>query len=170
MNRVAPIAALVAAVALVTWLGLTQKKSSLPPNEALPYQAPVSELSAAEQERLAQLRTQLRVAEKERTATGKWPERLTEDGSCTLRVHGPYVNYLAAPADPSRLRWLVLVIEPQPGAIRDPAPPEDEEHHTLSDGTAVHVTVWTAPNEGALPSVVLPFPAADGWTQRINGR
>jgi len=65
------------------------------------------------------------------------------------RRQGSSGNYLG----PSEgRRWLVLFIELDPRASPEKAPPEDSEHHTLSDGTALHVTVWTqslieTPNE-----------------------
>ena len=169
MKRSLAVAAVVVAVAAVAWLGASRKRVA-PLPELLPYQALVR---AADAEVFGLIRTQLRAAEKQRGTEGKWPTRFVVDDprlTWTLRAQQLYVNYLGVPADPSQPRWLVLIIEPPPTGIRDPAPPEDEEHHTLLDGTALHVTIWSAPNQGPVPEVVLPFPAAEGWTQRLSGR
>jgi hypothetical protein len=161
------IAALVVAVAATSFM--RRHRTAAPSTELLPYQARVVELPATEQERFAQIRAALREAEKIRAASRQWPAEFgAPDVKWIQRGQGLYVNYLGVPDAPSRLRWLVLIIEPEPSALKDPAPPEDEEHHTLSDGTAVHVSVWTTPNEGPIPQVVLPFPAAENWTQRLG--
>ena len=169
MKRAVSGGAVLAAVGLVAWLGFAHR-SAQTPLDLLPYQAQVSELAAPEQQRFAQVREQLRGAEEERDATGQWPQVLASEPDIRwIRLaRGHYVNYLGVPASARRLRWLVMVIEPEAAAIRDPPAPEDDEHHTLRDGTGLHVTVWSAPNEGPLPEVVLPFPAAEGWTQRIR--
>lgn len=160
------LAALVTAVGVVSYLRRTSSKSS---TELLPYQARASELSKVEQQRYAEIRASLREAERGRSVSKRWPAEFTAPGiTWVQRGQGLYVNYLGVPAEPMRLRWLVLFIEPEPSAIKDPAPPEDDEHHTLSDGTALHVSVWTAPNDGPVPEVVLPFPAAEGWIQRLG--
>lgn len=169
MKRVVTVAAVVVALAAVAWFGVTQKKQ--PRKVApLPYQASVAELPGPEQERFSQIRDQLRVAERQRAAAQQWPAEFIADPSVRwIRLtHGLYANYLGIPNDAARVRWLVLIIEPEPLAIRDPPPPDDDEHHTLSDGTGLHVSVWSGPNEGPVPEVVLPFPAAEGWTQRLR--
>ncbi len=174
MKRALPVAAVVLAVAVVAWLGATSKKGAARPGreaEILPYQGWVAELGAPDQVRFAQIYAQLRTAERDRVLNREWPSAFLADPTVvwTRLAHGAYVNYLGVPVEPARPRWLVLLIEPEPAAIRDPVPPEDDEHHTLSDGTGIHVGVWTAPNAGPVPEVVLPFPAADGWTQRLRG-
>ena len=137
--------------------------------ELLAYQAPVWALDERDQRRFGQLRAAIRQAEQVRGVTRQWPAELTPAADCSwsLRRRGVYVNYLGLPAAPGGLRWLVLFIEPEPSAIKDPPPQEDDEHHTLPDGTAVHVSVWTAPDSGPLPLELLPFPAAEGWVQRL---
>ena len=160
------LAALLIAVAV---LSFNRRDRAKPTAELLPYQAPVGELPAAERERFAQIHTAIREAERARAGTRQWPARFNAPGvSWVQRGQGLYVNYLAVPPEPARLRWLVLVIEPDPAALKEAPPPEDEEHHTLSDGTALHVTVWSAPNQGPVPEAVLPFPAAENWTQRLG--
>ena len=168
MKRAAAFVAVLLAVGVVAWLGVLHRK---PPAAALlPYQGWVGELPRAARRRFAEVRSALRLAEQHRGKTQQWPAQFVNDRELawSLSIHGPYVNYLGIPSDPAGLRWLVLIIEPEPAAIRDPAPPEDEEHQTLSDGTGLHVTVWTSPNTGSLPLAVLAFPAAEGWTQRLS--
>ena len=86
------------------------------------------------------------------------------------RQHGIYVNYVGVPAAAQGTRWLVLFIEPAATAFeaKTPPPPVDEEHHTLPDGTALHVTVWTTANQGPEPTEVLAFPVSEGWVQRVG--
>jgi hypothetical protein len=66
------------------------------------------------------------------------------------------------------LRWLVLFLEPDPRLVAEKAPPEDDEHHTLSDGTPLHVTVWTQPLTEAPSDQLTAFPAAEGWVERVR--
>lgn len=170
-----PRSKLLAALGLIAFLGAVaflshrRRAPTRPAAELLPYQARTTELPAAEQQRFAEIRTALRAAERARWETKKWPDAFSAPGLTWIqRGQGLYVNYLGIPTEPSRLRWLVLFIEPEPTALKDRAPPEDEEHHTLPDGTALHLSVWSAPNEGPVPSVVLPFPAAENWTQQVG--
>lgn len=166
MRKLAPalgLAVLVVAVGAASWLRRADTRPAL-----LPFQSRVEGLKDDDQERHARIRAALREAERERSATKDWPQTLNVPGlTWTKREHGVYVNYVGVPAPmPVGLRWLVLIIEPEKDS-REPAPPEDDEHHTLADGTALHVTVWTAPGAG-VPEVVLPMPAAEGWTQQVR--
>ena len=147
-----------------------QRRASQRVAELLPHQALVSALSPEEQQRHLEIRGAVRHAEQQRAANKRWPADFLSTKDVVWKQSGQrlYINYLGVPADGARLRWLVLFIEPEPSAIKDPPPPEDEEHHTLPDGTGLHVTVWTSPNVGPLPLAVLPFPAAEGWTQRLG--
>ena len=168
-SKLLATAGLVALVAAVGASSLMLRQRSKPAAELLPYQARTADLPAAEQQRFTQIGVALREAEAVRARTNSWPAPFSAPGlRWVQRGHGLYVNYLGIPEDPARLRWLVLVIEPEPLALKDPAPPEDEQHHTLADGTAIHVSVWTAPNDGPVPDAVLPFPAAEDWTQRLE--
>lgn len=158
---------LLVAVAVISF---KRRQKAGPATELLPYQGWVRELPAAEQERFAQVGAAIREAEQVRARTHQWPATFSPPGlGWVQRGQGLYVNYLGVPAERGRLRWLVLLIEPEPTAIKDRPPPDDEEHHTLGDGTAIHVSVWTAENEGPVPEVILPFPAAESWTQRLAG-
>lgn len=131
-----------------------------------PWQRPVSELTAAQQALHAQLRAQLREAEQVRARASTWPpaDGLFPPGF-TLRQRGVAVNYLG---EAEGLRWLVLFLEPDPRLPKEPAPPEDDEHHALSDGTALHVTTWTQPLTEPPPEDVTAFPAAEGWVERVR--
>ncbi|MFT3840438.1 MAG: hypothetical protein QM723_25845 [Myxococcaceae bacterium] len=147
--------------------------------ELLPYQRSYRELPAAEQQVYFSLRSALSTAERFRAASKKWPppEALSGEGleafagdrlSWSKLEGGLYVNYLGVPKS-GGLRWLVMIIEPDPKELKLPNQPraqDDVEHHTLADGTTLHVTVWSQPNEGPLPVAVVPYPVADGWTER----
>ena len=125
----------------------------------------MSELSAAQQRFHALLRGQLRQAERERASTKAWPSATgVFPGGWRLRRQNSYVNYSG---ESEGLRWLVLFIEPDARAAAEKPPPEDEEHHTLSDGTAVHVTVWTQLPTEPPSEQVTAFPAAEGWVERV---
>ncbi len=159
---------LLAAVATVSWKQRQRTVSSTA--ELLPYQALVRTLPPAEKARFLKIRAALLEAEQVRGQTHRWPPDFAVPGlTWVQRGHGLYVNYLGVPADPTQRRWLVLLIEPEPTALKDKPAAPDEEHHTLADGVGIHVSVWSAPNEGLLPEVVLPFPAAEDWTQYLVG-
>jgi hypothetical protein len=144
--------------------------------ELLPYQRSYRELPAAEQQVYFSLRSAISTAERYRATNKKWPppsglqgEGLASDRlDFTMLEGGLYVNYLGVPKGDG-LRWLVMIIEPDPKELKlpnQPPPPVDVEHHTLADGTNLHVTVWSQPNQGPLPVAVVPYPVADGWTER----
>lgn len=166
MRRFLPAAGLAALVIAVGAASYLKRARPVEPQGLLPYQRRVL---PAEVERMTQVRAAMRVAEQARSEQKRWPAGFSAPGlTWTQRGQGLYVNYLGVPPDPKGARWLVLYVEPEPAPIRDPAPPEDDEHHTLADGTALHVTVWTQPNDGPLPLDVLPFPAAEGWLQLLR--
>lgn len=135
------------------------------PPDAPSWQRPVSELSEPQQAFYGELRAFLRKAEAERGKTKTWPPPagVFPEGFA-LQQQGLYVNYSG---EREGLRWLVLLIEPDP---RFPAEkvPEDDEHHLLSDGTMLHVTVWTQPLSEPRSERVTAFPAAEGWVERVR--
>lgn len=137
-----------------------------PADAGAPWQRPVSGLTPAQQQLHAALRERLRDAERLRAETKTWPpaEGLFPTGF-TRRQRGIAVNYLG---EAEGLRWLVLFLEPDPRLPSEPAPPEDDEHHVLADGTALHVTTWTQPLSEPPPSDVTAFPAAEGWVERVR--
>lgn len=130
------------------------------------WQRPVSELNDEQRRFHARLRGQLKAAERARGQSGTWPPAPgVFNDAWLMRRQGIYVNYLG---ESEGLRWLVLFIEPDPRAPPEPPPPEDAEHHTLSDGTALHVTVWTQPLPEPPTDLVTAFPAAEGWVERVE--
>lgn len=176
-----------AAVAVAVW-GASRCTRGSTGRSASPSARPGSartSLAPAEQRLYRELRAGLFDVENQRAATKAWPEvpwlvqqgvppfapdALTPPLDWTMARDGLYVTYLGVPKSSGGLRWLVLFIEPEKQAFAEqgPPPPVDEEHHTLPDGTALHVTVWTAPDEGPRPQGVLAFPVAEGWTQRLG--
>lgn len=152
-------------VALAVWGAgtLVSKFRADPPLQTPSWQRPLSELTPAQQQLHQHLRERLRIAERERAETKAWPPTLTEGWKA--RQVSTTVNYVGEGAG---LRWLVLILEPDPRAPAEPPPPEDDEHHTLSDGTPIHVTVWTQPLDEPATGQVTAFPAAEGWVERVR--
>ena len=150
------------AVALAVFGGFAlYSKLRAPTAPAAPsWQHPVSELTAEQRRVHARVLEQLRAAEKERGVTKQWPPI----AGWELRSQGIYVNYVQ---EAEGLRWLVLFIEPDPRGAAQKAPPDDAEHHTLGDGTPIHVTVWTQPQSEPKTGLVTAFPAAEGWVERV---
>lgn len=173
------------AVALSVWgvgLLVQRHRPTAPAEELAGWQRSFRELPEREQRTFRHLREALPELERLRVERGAWPEPevvreagvepFREDEHTTprtwaLRTHGVYATYVAVPAPGSAAeRWLVLFIEP---STNEPAPPEDEEHHTRADGVPVHVTVWSQPNDAEpVADEVLAFPAAQGWVQRLG--
>ncbi len=162
MERRATLLWLLVALAVFAGFTLFSRLRPAPPPPAPSWQRPVSELNPAQQRFHSHLREQLRVAERERGLTRTWPPTTTD--GWPRRSQGIYVNYVG---EAEGLRWLVLFIEPDPRAAPEQPPPEDEEHHTLADGTPLHVTVWTQPLEEPRSGLVTAFPAAEGWVERV---
>jgi hypothetical protein len=172
-------------LALVVWAGGLLVQHSRPAERAAeiaPWQRSFLELPDLEQRTFRHLREALPELERLRVERGQWPtpetmrderiEPFREDELMTprtwaLRQHGVYASYVGVPvADAKALRWVVLLIEP---STNEPAPPEDEEHHTRADGVPIHVTIWSQPNDAEpVPAEVLAFPAAQGFVQRVG--
>ena len=172
-------------LALVAWaVGLVVQRSRpvQPAVELAGWQRSFRELPDFEQRTFRHLRESLPELERLRVETGHWPtpeamrdervepfreDELTTPRRWALRQYGVYATYVGVPVDdPNAQRWVVLLIEP---STNEPAPPEDEEHHTRADGVPVHVTVWSQPNDAEpVPDEVLAFPAAQGFLQRVG--
>jgi hypothetical protein len=164
-SRRATMVWLLVALAVFAIGAFFSRREEKKPTEAPSWQRPVSELTEPQQKFFKTLREVLRKAEAERAKDKKWPEAsgIFPPGF-VLSQQGIYVNYSG---ESEGLRWLVLFIEPDP---RFPAEkvPEDDEHHVLSDGTMIHVTVWTQALKEPLSQRVTAFPAAEGWVERVR--
>jgi hypothetical protein len=171
------------AMTVVVWGGVVGFRHHSAPIEpqAPAWEHSYLELTQPQQLRYRLIREGLLEAENVRSRTGQWPspESLAADGippfeandlRWSMRRHGIYVNYVGIPTGAAEPRWLIVFIEPEAVAFeaKAPPPPVDEEHHTLPDGTALHVTVWSSPNEGPVPSEVLAFPVSEGWVRRVG--
>jgi hypothetical protein len=188
LGREARHAAPFLALALVVWgagVGVARWRGASSQPARLPWQLSYLELPEAQQRLYRAVREGIYDVENVRAETKEWPEvaPLSEAGvppfaedalvpKLTWRRarQGLYVNYLG---EGDGQRWLILFIEPEAKALKTPgeaAPPVDEEHHTLPDGTALHVTVWTQPMSEPPPQGVLAFPVAEGWTQLVSPR
>lgn len=167
-SKVLSVVGLVVLLTAVAFASYRRRSAPLPATELLTYQARASELPRLERETYAAIRAGLRAVETVRASTKLWPAAFEAGGlTWSKREQGLYINYLGIPDAPSKLRWLVLFIEPAESALKDPPASEDDEHHTLDDGTALHVTVWSAAHDGPIPPDALTFPAAEGWVQRL---
>lgn len=152
----------------------------------LPYQTLVRDVSAAEQRIFRELQEGLLEAERIRSTTGQWPDvaALAAEGippfapdptkstsyKWTSVRQDWAVNYLGVPSDPAAPAWVLVILEPEPGAPADPAP-NDETHHRLPDGTTLHVSIWNMPEEKRRSGfAALRLPQNDGWTQLMVGQ
>jgi hypothetical protein len=147
----------------------------------LPFQALIQSRTSVEQRMFRELQEGLLEAEARRSTTGAWPavSTLATDGippfaadptakggryTWQLAHAGTSVTYLGIPNQPGMPAWLLLALEPEPGAPPDPAKP-DEEHHRLIDGTMLHVSTWIHPDGNRVGTTVGRLPQANGWTQ-----
>jgi hypothetical protein len=174
-------------VALAVWVcGVVVSRQHGPAQSPPPWQRSFLELTAPQQQLYRAIREGIFEIENRRLVTAgrpTWPsvealrdeqlppfgdDGITSESSWELRFELPSVTYLGTGAG---LRWLVLFIEPQPmalGGAGDRPTPVDEEHHTLRDGTALHVTVWTTSLDAPAPTGVLASPVGAGWVQRVG--
>ncbi|MEO8256332.1 MAG: hypothetical protein ABI868_03215 [Acidobacteriota bacterium] len=146
----------------------------------LPFQAMMRDRPPTEQRMFRELQEGLLEAEMRRVDRGAWPEApsLAADGippfaldptaqggryDWRLTTSGALVNYLGLPQRADSPAWLILVQEPEPGAPPDPAR-EDEEHHLLSTGVKLHVSIWVRA-DGRVAGRIIRTPQAEGWTQ-----
>jgi len=152
----------------------------------LPYQKLVAESVPMEQRTFRELQEGLLEAERIRAATVRWPDvaALADEGIPPFAPDptrkGPSykwtsvrqdwaTNYVGVPSDPSAPAWTLVILEPAPGEPPDPAP-NDETHHRLPDGTTLHVTIWTIPEQSRRSGfAALRLPQNEGWTQLMVG-
>ncbi len=155
-------------------------------NTALPYQVLFRDLPGSEQRIFREMQEGVTEAIRLRATDGAWP-------TVAALADGGIPPFAPDPLDKSGLRWeqrrdglvtsylgvpvsgtdspayLVLIVEPAPGAGEQPVPAVvDEEHQLLPDGTLLHVTHWTHA-AASIPSTVTADPAMQGWSQiRVN--
>ena len=156
-----------------------------PPVGLFPYQQLIRDAPPADQRVFRELQEGLLEAERIRAQTGHWPEvtTLAAEGvppfaaDPTQKVEYKWTsvrqdwatNYLGVPAEPSKPAWVLVILEPEPGAPADPAP-SDETHHRLPDGTTLHVSIWTIPEEKRRSGfAALRQPQNEGWTNWLVG-
>jgi hypothetical protein len=151
----------------------------------LPFQRLIRDASPAEQRIFRELQEGLLEAERIRADTGHWPDVTTLEAEGippfapdpTQKIAYKWTsvrqdwatNYLGVPADASQPAWILVILEPEPGAPADPAP-NDETHHRLPDGTTLHVSIWNIA-EGKRRSgfAALRLPQNEGWTNWMVG-
>jgi hypothetical protein len=150
-------------VALGVFGGLvasSRAKKSPPPVARPSWQVVVDTLPERQRAFHDQLRARIPELEAARSRDKAWPE----SPGFTRTQQANVVNYVGEGAGQ---RWLLLVLEPDPRVGPEPAPPDDDEHDTLGDGTLLHVTLWTQPVSEPAPEHVTAFPAAEGWKQVV---
>jgi hypothetical protein len=155
-------------------------------NTALPYQVLFRDLPGVEQRIFREMQEGVTEAVRVRGTDGAWPavETLAADGIPPFapdaldkaglrweqRRDGLVTTYLGTPARVADSpAYLILIVEPAPGAGEQPVPAVvDEEHQLLTDGTLVHVTYWKHAGS-ASPPAASADPAMQGWSQiRVN--
>jgi hypothetical protein len=138
----------------------------------------IGNTSAPEQRIFRELQEGLLEAERLRANTGQWPDvaQLAADGippfsrDPTQKVGYTWtsvrqdwaVNYLGVPSDQAAPAWVLVILEPEPGAPADPAP-NDETHHRLPDGTTLHVSIWNIPEARRGSARWLPQVRLTNW-------
>jgi len=175
-------------IALFSLIAVYRQSGAAAPEKAdlLPYQVLFKDLPPADQRVFRQIQEGMIEIENVRGQTGRWPpvEALASDGippfapdpvdreryTWSFSRRGLNVGYVGTPAPTSnRPRFLLQFVEPDPNV---PPPiskvPVDEQHHTLSDGTNLHVLLWMHANTGQPPSTVAELPLAEGWTQLLS--
>jgi hypothetical protein len=151
----------------------------------LPYQKLIRDAPSEDQRVFRELQEGLLEAERIRAQTGHWPDVSTLEAEGippfaldpTRKIAYKWTsvrqdwatNYLGVPPDASQPAWVLVILEPEPGAPADPAP-NDETHHRLPDGTTLHVSIWNLP-EGKRRSgfAALRLPQNEGWTNWLVG-
>lgn len=151
----------------------------------LPYQRLIADAAPADQRVFRELQEGLLEAERVRADTGQWPDAaaLAAQGippfaaDPTQKVDYTWtsvrqdwaINYLGVPSDRSKPAWVLVILEPEPGAPADPAP-NDETHHRLPDGTTLHVSIWNVPEAQRRSGfAALRLPQNEGWTNWLVG-
>ena len=151
----------------------------------LPYQKLIRDASPNEQRIFRELQEGLLEAERIRAQTGHWPDVKTLEAEGippfaqdpTQKIDYKWTsvrqdwatNYLGVPSDPSQPAWVLVILEPEPGAPADPAP-NDETHHRLPDGTTLHVSIWNMPEAKRRSGfAALRLPQNEGWTNWLVG-
>lgn len=156
-------------------------------SDLLPFQRLFGDLDPGVQRSYRVLLEGIAEAERVRAESGTWPAvaDLAAEGvppfapdpvdksryGWTLVHEGTVVNYRGRPAVPASPDLLLVVQEPEKGAI-DPSMPSgvaDETHHLLSDGTLLHVTVWFRRAGATDVGSIVDRPFAEGWTQILAG-
>ena len=150
-----------------------------------PYQKLFADLPPQQQRMFRALHEGLIEAENVRSTSGAWPTppTLADQGippfaadpitareryTWTKRQDGNVINYIGIPATPAVPAFLLLVLEPAPGAPPD-LTPSDELHHRLANGDVLHVSVWIHPEAQKLKDDLVVIPEAGGWTQLLAG-
>jgi hypothetical protein len=146
---------------------------------ALPYQVLFRDLPSPEQRVFRAMQEGVSEAVRLRADAGTWPavEAMADEGIPPFaadvldrsglrwerRQEGLVTTYAGRPSRGGDLpAFLILVVEPAPGAGEQPAPVLDEEHQQLRDGTVVHVTYW---KHAAAAAPATADPALRGWQQ-----
>ncbi len=186
LKAAAAIVLLVAAYIFRPSLGTSSNIQPRQPQVGLlPYQQLIRDAAPLEQRLFRELQEGLLEAERIRAQTGHWPDVTTLEtegippfaADPTRKIEYKWTsvrqdwatNYLGVPSEPSQPAWVLVILEPEPGAPADPAP-NDETHHRLPDGTTLHVSIWNIPESKRRSGfAALRLPQNDGWTNWLVG-
>lgn len=146
----------------------------------MPFQQLIADRPPDDQRMFRELQEGLLEAEGMRSAAEAWPAPtvLADAGippfaadptrrrayDWRLQQNRTLVNYLGRPKDEDSPAWLIVVVEPEPGAPPD-QPFEDQEHHRLLNGAMLHVATWVHPNGRAVADRLVRMPQTEGWIQ-----
>ena len=147
----------------------------------LPFQALIQDRPVGELRMFRELHEALLETEVRRATNGAWPEVATltaegvppfafdptvKDGRTDWQLlrSGAVINYLGRPQRRDGSAWLLLIQEPVPGVPPDQNF-EDEEHHRLTTGEMLHVSVWVHANGASVAPQLVRVPQSEGWTQ-----
>ncbi len=172
-----------ATIVAIVWfyLAVTVADSTDGRRALLPYQSLIQTYNTADQRMFRGLQEGLLEAEAVRSTTGAWPlaEALALEGippfapdptmhgaryRWTRWQTGSTINYLGRPDVATAPGWLLMIQEPEPGVPPDQRF-DDQEHHTLVDGTMLHVSTWSHPQGVAAPERLTIAPQTEGWQQ-----
>jgi hypothetical protein len=194
-REAANVLRMAAVILIVTWFYLANMANprarpatggtSNAGTDLAPFQKLFPDLDPRGQRMFRALHEGLLEAENIRSATGTWPAVavLAQGGippfaadpiadrekyAWTFRHEGIYVNYLGRPAAPNLPAFLLLIQEPTPGAPPDRTP-NDEQHHRLTNGDVLHVSVWMHGDGAQVADGILSLPQTSGWTQLLAG-
>ena len=152
----------------------------------LPYQRLIADASSSDQRVFREMQEGLLEAERIRAQTGRWPDvaaleaegipPFARDPTQKLTYTWTSVrqdwatNYLGVPSDRSQPAWVLVILEPEPGAARRSRRPTTKRTTGCPTGRRLHVSIWNMPEEKRRSGfAALRLPQNEGWTNWLVG-